>query len=199
MGGSGGGGRGGGAGTSGSGSGSPSAAFVAGRSDSGSGDRNLRTDPRSSSSGAPSAAPWRGADTRGAIGAWSPTGAPNVNGAPLAAPSEAGADVGGTADGLTIPDEEDGAERSGERSRTSYDSGLGRGSPTTLTLGGPDADAAGVDTGLISSSTTGASTTGVRPSVALKGAKDPKMSVSADDFAALPARLRQRPLRELPH
>ena len=123
MGGSGGGGRGGGAGTSGSGSGSPSAAFVAGRSDSGSGDRNLRTDPRSSPSGAPSAAPWRGADTRGAIGAWSPTGAPNVNGAPLAAPSEAGADVGGTVDGLTIPDEEDGAERSGERSRTSYDSG----------------------------------------------------------------------------
>ena len=55
----------------------------------------------SSSSGAPSAAPWRGADTRGAIGAWSPTGAPNMNGAPLAAPSEAGADVGGTADGLT--------------------------------------------------------------------------------------------------
>ena len=86
-------------------------------------DWNLRTDPHSSPSGAPSAAPWRGADTRGAIGAWSPTGAPNVNGAPLAAPSEAGADVGGTADGLTIPDEEDGAERSGERSRTSYDSG----------------------------------------------------------------------------
>ena len=43
--------------------------------------------------------------------------------------------------------------------------------------GRPDADAAGGDTGLISSSTTGASTTGVRPSVALKGAKDPKMSV----------------------
>ena len=46
-----------------------------------------------------------------------------MNGAPLAAPSEAGADVGGTADGLTIPEEEDGAERSGERSHTSYDSG----------------------------------------------------------------------------
>ena len=109
--------------TSGSGCGSPNAAFVAGRSDSASGDRNLRTDPRSSSSGAPSAAPSTAADTRGAIGAWSPTGAPKMNGAPLAAPSEAGADVGGTADGLTIPDEEDGAERSGERSRTSYDSG----------------------------------------------------------------------------
>ena len=42
---------------------------------------------------------------------------PKINGAPMAAPSEAGADVGGTADGLTIPDDEDGAERSGERSR----------------------------------------------------------------------------------
>ena len=44
-----------------------------------------------------------------------------------------------------------------------------------LTFGGPDADAAGGDTGLISSSTTGASTT-----VALKGAKDPKMSVGGE-------------------
>ena len=52
-----------------------------------------------------------------AIGAWFPAGAPKLNGAPTAAPSEAGADVGGTADGLTICDEEDGAERSGEHSR----------------------------------------------------------------------------------
>ena len=57
------------------GGGGTDASVVAGRSDSGCGDRNLRTDPRSSSSGAPSAAPSKGADTRGAIGAWSPTGA----------------------------------------------------------------------------------------------------------------------------
>ena len=55
-----------------------------------------------------------------------------------------------------------------------------RGSPTILTLGGPDADAAGGDTGLISSSTKGASTTGVRPSAALKGARDPKMCVGGE-------------------
>ena len=61
------------------------AVLVAGLLDSGSGDRNLRTDPRSPS-GAPSAAPSEGADTRGAIGAWSPTGAPKLNGAPTAAP-----------------------------------------------------------------------------------------------------------------
>ena len=48
----------------------------------------------------------------GVIGAWSPTGAPNMNGAPWTAPS-ACADEGGTAVGLTDADEED-AERSGE-------------------------------------------------------------------------------------
>ena len=120
--GSAGGGGGGGTAASGSGSGSPRAALVAGVSDSGSGDKNLRTEPRSPSS-APSAAPSKGADTRGAIGAWSPAGAPKLNGAPTAATSEAGADVGGTADGLISPNKEDGAERSGERSRASYDSG----------------------------------------------------------------------------
>ena len=117
-----GGGGGGGTAASGSGSGSPSAALVAGLSDSGSGERNLRTEPRSFS-GAPSAAPSEGADIRGAIGAWSPASAPKVNGAPSAAPSEVGADDGGTVDGLINPDEEDGAERSGERSLASYDSG----------------------------------------------------------------------------
>ena len=38
----------------------------------------------------------------------------------------------------------------------------------------------GGDTGLISSSIKGASTTGVRPSAALKGARDPKMCVGGE-------------------
>ena len=45
-----------------------------------------------------------------------------MNGAPSAAPSERGADDGGTADGLTAV-EDDEADRKGERSLESYDSG----------------------------------------------------------------------------
>ena len=76
---------------------------------------------------APSAAPSEGADTRGAIGAWSPTGAPKLNGAPTAARSEAGADVGGTADGLTIP-----------MRRTAVASALGRRMTLTRPLAPPE-------------------------------------------------------------
>ena len=59
---------GGGAAASGSGSGSLKAAFVAGLSDSGSGDKKRLTEPLSSS-GAPEAAPSEGADRLGVIGA----------------------------------------------------------------------------------------------------------------------------------
>ena len=47
-----------------------------------------------------------------------------MNGAPSAAPSERGADDGGTGDGLTAAAvEDDEADRKGERSLESYDSG----------------------------------------------------------------------------
>ena len=57
----------------------------------------------------------------------------------------------------------------------------------------------GGDTAWISSSNTGASTTGVLPSEALKGAREPNESVGGEKFAGsmIPARLRQRPLLAL--
>ena len=61
-------------------------------------------------------------------------------------------------------------------SSPSAGSGRERGSPTILTFGGPEAAADGGDTGLISFSTKGASTT----SAALKGARDPKRSVGGE-------------------